>query len=86
MNGKNFAPQRANGPVHKASTARTRRTKLGLVERSDQGSGITTGTAEATPLFAQPGLFMTKAYTIAGMGLTLAYIAGIRTLHVSYLS
>ena len=28
--------------ITKPGTARTRRTKLGLVERSDQGSGITT--------------------------------------------
>src|SRR6266480_4343911 len=50
--------------ITKPGTARTRRTELALVERSDQAMGITLGHSGGNaPGFAHPGSFMTKAYT-----------------------
>jgi serine phosphatase RsbU (regulator of sigma subunit) len=50
--------------ITKPGTARTRRTELGLVERSDRGRGITLGYSGGNaPGFAQPVPCMTKAYT-----------------------
>jgi hypothetical protein len=58
VNGKSRTPE-GKRPVQftKPGTARTRRTELGLVERSDQGREIPLGHSGGNaPGFAQPGL------------------------------